>query len=104
METKKGNTKTTVLLKGDYLDFHVSLGECILSEGAGSIITLLETNMETQKGPIKTTVLLKGDYLDFHVSLRECILSEGAGSIIRGKRTLNPKPPWSRHLLSSNVP
>ena len=25
---KKGPTKTTVLLKGDYLGFHVSLGEC----------------------------------------------------------------------------
>ena len=25
---KKGHIKTTVLLKGDYMDFHVSLGEC----------------------------------------------------------------------------
>ena len=28
MEPKKGPIKTTVLLKGDYLGFHVSLGEC----------------------------------------------------------------------------
>ena len=27
---KKGPTKTAVLLKGDYVGFHVSLGECIL--------------------------------------------------------------------------
>ena len=26
---KKGPIKTTVLLKGDYMGFHVSLGECI---------------------------------------------------------------------------
>ena len=25
---KKGPIKTTVLLKGDYMGFHVSLGEC----------------------------------------------------------------------------
>ena len=28
METQKGPVKTTVLLKGDYMGFHVSLGEC----------------------------------------------------------------------------
>ena len=28
METQKGPIKTTVLLKGDYMGFHVSLGEC----------------------------------------------------------------------------
>ena len=28
---KKGPIKTTVLLKGDYLGFHVSLGECSIS-------------------------------------------------------------------------
>ena len=34
METpKKGPTKTTVLVKGDYTGFHVSLGEC---RGCGS--------------------------------------------------------------------
>ena len=27
---KKGSTKTTVCLKGDYMGFHVSLGECAL--------------------------------------------------------------------------
>ena len=26
--SKKGPVKTTVLLKGDYMSFHVSLGEC----------------------------------------------------------------------------
>ena len=28
METKRGPIKTTVLLKGHYMGFHVSLGEC----------------------------------------------------------------------------
>ena len=28
MEPKKGPIKTIVLLKGDYMGFHVSLGEC----------------------------------------------------------------------------
>ena len=28
MEIQKGPIKTTVLLKGDYMGFHVSLGEC----------------------------------------------------------------------------
>ena len=27
---KKGPIKTTVLLKGGYMDFHVSLGECMV--------------------------------------------------------------------------
>ena len=34
METQKGPIKTTVLLKGDYMGFHVSLGECRL-QGLG---------------------------------------------------------------------
>ena len=33
---KKGPMKTTVLLKGDFLGFHVSLGEC--KRHAGSLI------------------------------------------------------------------
>ena len=28
METQKGPLKSTVLLQGDYMGFHVSLGEC----------------------------------------------------------------------------
>ena len=34
---KKGSIKTTVLLKGDYMGFHVSLGECNCSEVLGSV-------------------------------------------------------------------
>ena len=32
METQKGPIKATVLLKGDYMGFHVSLGECKVEE------------------------------------------------------------------------
>ena len=66
---------------------HVVGADYILSEGAGSMSTLPETNMETQKGP----------YNDYRPSKKGAIWVSMLvwGSVIRGKTTLNPKPPWS---------
>ena len=43
METQKGPYKDSVLLKGDYMGFHVSLGECkgsgFMVQGLGFAVT-----------------------------------------------------------------
>ena len=49
METKKGPIKTTVLLKGDYMGFHVSLGECNLTDMGSLLGTLLGTRLNYRR-------------------------------------------------------
>ena len=58
MDTPRGPMKTTVLLKGDYMDFHVSLGECtgfiscacaeeaMLSRGMGGSAAKMAVDLE----------------------------------------------------------
>ena len=52
---KKGPIKTTVLLKGDYMGFHVSLGECMCFTQLGGL-------PKTMGVPIRRIIAFGGPY------------------------------------------